>query len=48
MAATQTMKMMAVVDKTSLRVNADTGANASSVSMLATIDQFSPGRFTGA
>ena len=40
--------MIKAVDTTSVRVNADTGANASSVSIFATIDQFRPARFTGA
>ena len=41
-AAMQTTKMIAVVDSTRVRVNVDTGANASEVSILAMIDQCSP------
>ena len=42
--------MIAAVDSTSLRVNADTGAKASAVSILAMIVQCRPvpGRSTGA
>ena len=40
--------MMTAVDNTRVRVNAETGANASEVSILAMIDQFKPGRSTGA
>ena len=43
----QTTKMIAVDGSTRLRVNVDTGANASEVSILAMIDQCRPGRSTG-
>ena len=44
----QTTKMMTAVDNTSVRVNADTGANASEVSILATTFQRRPGMSAGA
>jgi len=40
--------MMPAVDNTSVRVNADTGAKASAVSILAITAQSSPGRSSGA
>jgi len=47
-AAMQTTKMMPTVDNTSFLVNADTGANASAVSILATTAHRSPGMSAGA
>jgi hypothetical protein len=41
------MKMMTAVDSTNVRVNADTGANASEVSILAMTVQCRPRRPTG-
>ena len=47
-AAMQTMKMIAAVDSTSLRVKAATGANASEVSILVITVHRNPGRSAGA
>ena len=47
-AAMQTPKMIAAVDSTSVLVNADTGANASDVSILAITFQRKPGMSAGA